>query len=380
MSWLLILAIYTIIIFIYSYWIYKNNYVYYKSFEYVNQDTLETINVHKLYPEFACLDKISFLRIFLTNFFLIAIIKFLINIFLAIMQIIRLKQHLKNLKNPTSDREEWKILSETISFWTTWLLKIHGIEVVKKNLPYEEVYKKYLGEDYFSEYNDKYSLIVSNHLGFYDIVLNMSINSAGFLAKYDTKDYLLVGTIAQGINCLFVKRESQEDRARIFVELEQRQKDFYEGKILSPLCIFPEGTTTNGKYILKFKKGAFYSLLPVKPQIILLDDDLNYSVAIGVGSTGFNYFRSLCYFGCKMYLCELPVIKPTEFMWQNFSHLGTEKWEIFAEVTRKIMCEISRLKPSNKTFRDSKNYENSLYKGEFDAELAEHLIPKLLPA
>ena len=380
MSWLLILAIYTIIIFIYSYWIYKNNYVYYKPFEYVNQDTLETINVHKLYPEFACLDKISFLRIFLTNFFLIAIIKFLINIFLAIMQIIRLKQHLKNLKNPTSDREEWKILSETISFWTTWLLKINGIEVVKKNLPYEEVYKKYLGEDYFSDYNDKYSLIVSNHTGFYDIVLNMSINSAGFLAKYDTKDYLLVGTIAQGINCLFVKRESQEDRARIFVELEQRQKDFYEGKILSPLCIFPEGTTTNGKYILKFKKGAFYSLLPVKPQIILLDDDLNYSVAIGVGSTGFNYFRSLCYFGCKMYLCELPVIKPTEFMWQNFSHLGTEKWEIFAEVTRKIMCEISKLKPSNKTFRDSKNYENSLYKGEFDAELAEHLIPKLLPA
>ena len=380
MSWLLILAIYTIIIFIYSYWIYKNNYVFYKPFEYVNQDTLETINVHKLYPEFACLDKISFLRIFLTNFFLIAIIKFLINIFLAIMQIIRLKQHLKNLKNPTSDREEWKILSETISFWTTWLLKINGIEVVKKNLPYEEVYKKYLGEDYFSDYNDKYSLIVSNHTGFYDIVLNMSINSAGFLAKYDTKDYLLVGTIAQGINCLFVKRESQEDRARIFVELEQRQKDFYEGKILSPLCIFPEGTTTNGKYILKFKKGAFYSLLPVKPQIILLDDDLNYSVAIGVGSTGFNYFRSLCYFGCKMYLCELPVIKPTEFMWQNFSHLGTEKWEIFAEVTRKIMCEISKLKPSNKTFRDSKNYENSLYKGEFDAELAEHLIPKLLPA
>ena len=81
-----------------------------------------------------------------------------------------------------------------------------------------------------------------------------------------------------------------------------------------------------------------------------------------------------------MHLCELPVIKPTEFMWQNYSHLGTEKWEIFAEVTRKIMCEISKLKPSNKTFRDSKNYENSLYKGEFDAELAEHLIPKLLPA
>ena len=379
MSWLLILFIYTVIIFIYSYWIYKKNYVFYKPFEYTNKMTFETINVHKLYPEFAVLDKISFWRIFFGNFFLFAIIKLLINIFLAIMQIIRLKQHLKNLKNPSTDREEWKILSETISFWTRWLLKINGIEVVKKHLPYEEIYKKYLGEDYFSEPNEKYSLIISNHTGFYDIVLNMAINSAGFLSKEETKNVPLVGTIATGINCLFVKRESEEDRARIFTELEKRQRDFYEGRILTPLCIFPEGTTTNGKYILKFKKGAFYNLLPIKPQLILLDDNLNYSVAIGVGVATFNYFRSLSYFGCKVNLCELPVIKPTEYMWKNYSDLGTEKWEIFAEVTRKIMCEVGRLKPSNRTFRDCKNYENSIYKGVFDEELAEHLLPKLLP-
>jgi len=302
----------------------------------------------------------------------------MINVFLAIMQIIMLNKHSKNLKNPSSDKEEWKIVSETISFWTRWLLKINGIEIIKKDLPYEEVYKKYLGEDYSFDPNEKYSLIISNHTGFYDIVMNMSINSAGFVSKDETKEYLFVGTIAKGINCLFVKRESEADRARTFVELEKRQKDFYEGNILSPLCIFPEGTTTNGKYILKFKKGAFYALLPIKPQIILLDDNLDYSVAIGVSTTGFNYLRSLCYFGCKMNLCELPVIKPTEYMWKNFSHLGKEKWEIYAEVTRKIMCEISGLKPSNKTFRDSKKYENSLYKGVYENEDSELLSP-LLP-
>ena len=79
-----------------------------------------------------------------------------------------------------------------------------------------------------------------------------------------------------------------------------------------------------------------------------------------------------------MNLCELPVIKPTEYMWKNFSHLGKEKWEIYAEVTRKIMCEISGLKPSNKTFRDSKKYENSLYKGVYENEDSELLSP-LLP-
>jgi lysophosphatidylcholine acyltransferase/lyso-PAF acetyltransferase len=194
----------------------------------------------------------------------------------------------------------------------------------------------------------------------------MHINSAGFMSKDANKNVILLGTIAKAINCLFVKRESEEDRARIFVELEKRQKDFYEGNLLSPLCMFPEGTTTNGKYILKFKRGAFYALLPVKPQIILLDDDLNYSCAVGVSSTGYNYLRSLCYFGTKMKLLELPVIKPTEFMWNNYSDLGKEKWEIFAEVTRKIMCEISGLQPSNKNYRDSKKYEQSLENGVYE--------------
>ena len=83
MFWINVIIIYTIIIFFYSYWLYKKNYVFYKPFEYVNQETLETINVHKLYPEFACLDKLSFMKIFIGNFF-ISIIKLLINVFLQL--------------------------------------------------------------------------------------------------------------------------------------------------------------------------------------------------------------------------------------------------------------------------------------------------------
>ena len=78
-----------------------------------------------------------------------------------------------------------------------------------------------------------------------------------------------------------------------------------------------------------------------------------------------------------MYLCELPVIKPTEYMFQNYSDLGNEKWEIFAEVTRKIMCEIGGLNPSNRTFRDLKYYEKSLYKGKYEEENSELLFEKV---
>ena len=372
MSWFIILLIYTIFIFLLSLLIYKKNEVFYQPLSYNNPETLEKVDVHKLYPEFRVLDDNSFLRIFI-GYFIYALPKFIINLFFAMMQIIQLDQNMKNLKNPSTDPQDWEVVSNTITRWTKLVLQLNGIKINKVKLNYEDVYRKYLGEDYEFNPDEKYSLIISNHTGFYDIIMNMALHSCGFLSKEETKDIFLVGTISKGINCLFVKRESKEDRERIFVELEKRQKDFYEGRILSPLCLFPEGTTTNGKYILKFKRGAFYSLLPIKPQIILLDNNLNYSVAIGVGSAVMNYFRSLCYFGCKINLCELPVIKPTEYMFEKYSHLGEEKWEVFAEVTRKIMCEIGGLTPSDKTFRDSKRYENSLYKGVYEEEHKELL-------
>ena len=61
-------------------------------------------------------------------------------------------------------------------------------------------------------------------------------------------------------------------------------------------------------------------------------------------------------------------------MWEHYSDLGSEKWEIYAEVTRKIMCEIGDLKPSNKTFRNNKHYERAFCKGVYVDE-NEKLIP-----
>ena len=230
------LVIYTLLIFILSYFIYKKASVYYRQLEYINPETSEKINVDSLYPEFATPDKLSFTRIFIGNFTM-GLIKFLINIFLAAMQKVQLKHHMNHLKNFNTNPDEWKLVSKTISLWTTILLKINGINIIKKKLPYEEIYKKYLGEDYIFDPNEKYSLLISNHTGLYDIIMSMSLYSCGFMAKHETQKYPFVGDLAKGINCLFVKRESQEDRAKILAQLEERQKEFYEGKILSPLLI-----------------------------------------------------------------------------------------------------------------------------------------------
>ena len=360
---------YTLLILIYSIWLYKKLSVYYRKVYNKKENEMQKSEIgESIFPEFRLDDSLSFTRIFLGNY-LMLVIKGLLNITVALIQNIQLKSNMKKLHYQTEEND-WLIMKETIAGMPKWLFFLNGISIIKKELEYEEIYKKYLGPEYSFDPNEKYSLIISNHIGFYEVVGQMILNSAGFLAKNVVSNYCFVGPIAKGINCLFVKRENKENREKIFELLEERQRDFYEGKILTPLCLFPEGTTTNGRYILKFKRGAFYALLPIKPQIILLNPNVNYSVAIGVSSAVFNYFRSLCYFGCNINLCELPVIKPTEYMFEHYSDLGSEKWEVFAEVTRKIMCEIGGLKPSDKTFRNNKYYERALVKGVYVDENA----------
>ena len=367
-KYFILLFIYTILILIYSIWLYKKLSVYYRKVYYKKENEIEKSEIGEtLYPEFKIDDSLSFTRIFLGNF-LMLIIKGSLNILVALIQNIQLKSNMQKL-NYQTEENDWLIMKKTIAGMPSWLFFLNGISIYKKELEYEEIYKKYLGPEYTFDPNEKYSLIISNHIGFYEVVAQMILNSAGFLAKNVVSNYCFVGPIAKGINCLFVKRENKENREKIFELLEEKQRDFYEGKILTPLCLFPEGTTTNGRYILKFKRGAFYSLLPIKPQIILLNKNENMSLAVGVGSVAYHYLRSLCYFRHYMYYVDLPVIKPTDFMWENYKHFGNEKWEIFAEVTRKIMCEVSGLQESDKNFRDSQRYEKALIENKYGEEL-----------
>ncbi len=53
---------------------------------------------------------------------------------------------------------------------------------------------------------------------------------------------------------------------------------------------------------------------------------------------------------------ELPIICPTKYMFETYSHLGKDKWEVYSEVVRAIYCDIGSFKKSTKTFEDMLNY------------------------
>ncbi len=146
-------------------------------------------------------------------------------------------------------------------------------------------------------------------------------------------------------------------------QIQQRQRDFLDGKFSGPLLVFPEGTITSGKHVIKFKKGAFNSLLPLKPLIIntVTSDSFHHSV----GSAGLlpHYIHSLCYLWHVIEVTELPVMTPNEHMYDYYSKKNpniTEKWEIFAEVARDIICECSHMDKSEMTYRDSCDYANTV--------------------
>jgi 1-acyl-sn-glycerol-3-phosphate acyltransferase len=70
--------------------------------------------------------------------------------------------------------------------------------------------------------------------------------------------------LAPALGLLFISRDTKivEERKNMIETIRTRQILAEEGK-QNPLTIFPEGGTTNGEYIIKFKKGAFVTLRAV---------------------------------------------------------------------------------------------------------------------
>ena len=270
----------------------------------------------------------------------------------------KLKQ--KKEKNEKFTKEEIKENIQMTQTHTSYFLRFSGIFFFKKRLPDETVlpvYQKYFGPNYKIDYDGKFCCYICNHTSFNDILLGMAIYGCGFISKEAVLRTPIFGKIAQGLQSIFVDRNDLNSRKEVLQKLIQRQKDIMEGKPVMPFMIFPEGTTTSGRHLLKFKKGAFYTFLPVKPNIV--HPNLNPYFHLGCGSTdvGVNYCRTLTELYVQTEFIELPIMTPNDYMKNHFSSFGKEDWEIYAEVAREIMCELGGFKKSNKHYRDSARYK-----------------------
>ncbi|URE31340.1 Acyltransferase [Musa troglodytarum] len=109
----------------------------------------------------------------------------------------------------------------------------------------------------------------------------------------------------------------------------ERIQEAHENKLCPMMLLFPEGTTTNGDYLLPFKSGAFLAKVPVLP-VILRYPYCRFSPAWDSISGVRHVFLLLCQFVNHIEVIWLPVYYPSE--------QEKEDPKLYANNVRKLMA------------------------------------------
>jgi len=94
--------------------------------------------------------------------------------------------------------------------------------------------------------------MVSNHLGYMDIIPFWLLTSGTFIGKSEIKSWPFFGVAASLTGILFIDRENKRDIQRVNVLISESMNPC-QGVIL-----FPEGTSTKGTTVLPFYPSLLY--------------------------------------------------------------------------------------------------------------------------
>ena len=138
----------------------------------------------------------------------------------------------------------WEIRGFRPSFWIL-VLTVRTVLLVlnvKVDCPAQDQFRAHHG------------FIFPNHVSYADPLVMAAITPVRFLAKEEIRSWPVIGLIARGIGCVFVKRESRESRAQARAALAQVET-------FPPITLFPEGKRGPGDRLLPFRYGAFEIVL-----------------------------------------------------------------------------------------------------------------------
>jgi len=211
------------------------------------------------------------------------------------------------------------------------------------------------------------AVIVANHLGWPEIFnLVCSPIFPGFTPKKEIVELPFAGTIATGLSSLFVSRGANpEEREKVVEEIVERQRLIEVDNLpYQPFCVFAEGTTSNGRALLPFKRGAFAAMRTVQPCFVTLSDGqavrpcydiMNLPELLVMLCSRFSFTTST--------LTIMPPFMPNEKMLELHADKGEQDWEIFAWCVRDAISKYGSLPKSEGSLREKNTY-SSLYSGK----------------
>lgn len=158
-----------------------------------------------------------------------------------------------------------------IQRWCATLLSIlHARVTVKGQLP---------------DGDTRATLFVANHISWIDIWALKATQPMRFIAKAEIRDWPLVGWLARRTGTLFIERERRQDTGRVVKDVERALRAG------ACLCLFPEGTTSDGTQLKPFKASLTQAAIAAQAQLWPLA--IRYPGADGRPNTAVAYFGEM---------------------------------------------------------------------------------------
>jgi 1-acyl-sn-glycerol-3-phosphate acyltransferase len=191
------------------------------------------------------------------------------------------------------------------------------------------------------------------------MIVVISPLSPGMAAKVETKKVWILSAMIRYTQGIFITRggSTKAERDAQIQQIIERQEAVEKNPDWNPICIYPEGTQSNGTALLPFKKGAFVSMKAVTPMVI------NYSWS-GFSPTWdsmtFLGQAPLMYsfpgtYGCNVKI--LPDFLPNKYLLEKHRDKGKDDWEIFAWAVRDIMARTGQFGKNEQPLTDKFMYK-----------------------
>ncbi len=139
--------------------------------------------------------------------------------------------------------------------WSLKMLRLAGIRLV---VHHDE------------ERIDHGALVVGNHVSWLDIYVVNAWRPTPFVSKAEVRGWPVVGWLAHRLGTVFLHREKRRDAHRTMHEMTARLK---AGEVI---CVFPEGTTSDGLGVLPFHSNLFQAAVSagcrVQPITLFYED------------------------------------------------------------------------------------------------------------
>ncbi len=139
------------------------------------------------------------------------------------------------------------VRDKLVRWWSKGLLWRFNIQVVVRGQPPRRTEKGYM--------------VLANHISWIDIHALNSINPVRFIAKSDIDTWPVFGYLARKTGTIFINRNSRRDTARI---VETTAACLSRG---DNIAFFPEGTTTDGTLLARFKSSIVQAAINARSTI-----------------------------------------------------------------------------------------------------------------